>query len=72
MLVGGTALALFDFDEHVSSWLRAYGKPHRVCTTGLIDHGTRKSLFQAGLTVVDVLATLRFFFESASVRAASI
>jgi len=56
----------------LASWLRAYGKPHRVCTTRLIDHGTRKSLFQAGLTVVDVLATLRFFFESASVRAASI
>ena len=49
----------------LAGWLRAYGKPHRLCTTRLIDHGTRKSLLHAGLTLVDVLATLRFFFEAA-------
>lgn len=52
----------------LAGWLRAHGKAHRLCTTRLIDHGTRKSLFAAGLTLVDVLATLRFFFEAAGAQ----
>lgn len=46
--------------------LRARRVEHRLCVTPLVDHGTKKGLFDAGLAIVDLLRGVAFFFDHAS------
>ncbi len=46
--------------------LRARRIEHRLCVTPLVDHGTKKGLFDAGFALVDLLRGVAFFFDRAS------
>lgn len=66
-IVHGAGDAVIDVEQAhlLAAWLRASGCAHRLCVTPLIDHGTRKGLFDEGLAAVDVGRTVSSFMEAA-------
>jgi dienelactone hydrolase len=66
-IVHGAGDAVIDVEHAhlLAAWLRARGCPHRLCVTPLIDHGTRRGLFDEGFAAVDVGRTVTFFMRAA-------
>lgn len=67
-IVHGAGDEVIDVEQAhlLASELRARDVPHRLCITPLVDHGTRKGLFDAGLAIVDLARCVSFFLAHAS------